>query len=161
MITVDNLHKSFKNVKALKGVSCSGEKGVIFALLGANGAGKTPAINILTRLLNTDSGTATVDNILTARENLELIAELRPVSNSKKIASELVKRPSKPSRLQEKEVRFYACSHIVPTTPFSLSLSVVVIACVVGLHHSIAPQVSLWPFSWHKSGRSFLDRLTR
>lgn len=116
-ITVDNLHKSFKKVEVLKGVSFSVEPGTVYALLGANGAGKTTTINILTTLLNADSGTATVngfdvnkqadkvrgainltgqfaavDDILTARENLVLIGDLRHVKNSAKTAERLLKQ---------------------------------------------------------------------
>ena len=41
-INVSGLEKSFKNQKVLKGVHFSVQKGQIFALLGANGAGKPP-----------------------------------------------------------------------------------------------------------------------
>jgi len=116
-ITVDTLHKSFKKVDVLKGVSFSVEKGSIFALLGANGAGKTTTINILTTLLTADSGAAivegtdvakhpesvrgrisltgqfaAVDDILTGRENLELIGDLRHVPDSKATAEKLLKQ---------------------------------------------------------------------
>src|SRR4051812_30988182 len=103
-IMVGGLKKSYKKVDVLKDVSFNVKKGTIFALLGANGAGKTTTINILTTLLNSDSGTASVngfdvtkqadkvresinltgqfaavDDILTARENLMLIGDLRHV----------------------------------------------------------------------------------
>jgi len=116
-ITVGNLKKSYKKVDVLKGVSFSVEKGTIFALLGANGAGKTTTINILTTLLNADSGMATVngfdsnkqagkvresinltgqfaavDDILTARENLVLIGDLRHVKDSVRTADDLLKQ---------------------------------------------------------------------
>lgn len=116
-IQVRNLKKSYKKVAVLKNVSFTVKKGTIFALLGANGAGKTTTINILTTLLNADSGAATVDgydtvkqakhvrnhisltgqfaavdDVLTARENLELIGDLRHVKNPKKTANELLKK---------------------------------------------------------------------
>jgi ABC-2 type transport system ATP-binding protein len=116
-ITVDNLHKSFKKVSVLKGVSFSVEKGTIFALLGANGAGKTTVINILTTLQSADSGTATVsgfdvakhasevrksisltgqfaavDDVLNARENLVMIGELRHVKNPDDVAKNLLRQ---------------------------------------------------------------------
>jgi ABC-2 type transport system ATP-binding protein len=116
-IVVDNLRKSFKKVDVLKGVSFQVDKGSIFALLGANGAGKTTTINILTTLLNADSGAtvvngfdvaknaddvrksisltgqfAAVDDILTGRENLMLIGELRHVKNPAATAKELLKQ---------------------------------------------------------------------
>lgn len=116
-ITVGNLKKSYKKVDVLKGVSFTVEKGTIFALLGANGAGKTTTINILTTLLNEDSGTAmvnsfdvskqpdkvresinltgqfaAVDDILTARENLLLIGDLRHVKDPAQTAKNLLKQ---------------------------------------------------------------------
>jgi len=116
-ITVSNLQKSYKKVNVLHDVSFNVEKGSIFALLGANGAGKTTTINILTTLLEADNGTAivsgfdvskqaakvrnnisltgqfaAVDDILTARENLVLIGELRHVKDPSRTAEELLKK---------------------------------------------------------------------
>jgi ABC-2 type transport system ATP-binding protein len=116
-IEVQNLRKSFGEKKVLKGVNFAVEKGEIFALLGSNGAGKTTVINILATLLTADAGMATVngfdvnqqpdkvrrsisltgqfaavDEILTGRENLILIAKLRNVSNPEKLADELLKK---------------------------------------------------------------------
>lgn len=116
-ITVRNLKKSYKKLDVLKDVSFTVKKGSIFALLGANGAGKTTTVNILTTLLEADSGTtivggydakkqasdvrrtisltgqfAAVDDILTARENLELIGDLRHINNPKRTANELLKK---------------------------------------------------------------------
>jgi ABC-2 type transport system ATP-binding protein len=116
-ITVSHLKKSYKKVNVLQDVSFTVKKGSIFALLGANGAGKTTTINILTTLLHSDSGTTTVDgydtvkqakdvrnhisltgqfaavdDILTARENLELIGDLRHVDNPKQTAETLLKK---------------------------------------------------------------------
>lgn len=116
-ITVTDLKKSYKKVEVLRGVSFTVKRGSIFALLGSNGAGKTTTINILTTLLNADSGAtaidgydtakqaqdvrnrisltgqfAAVDDILTARENLELIGDLRHVADSKKTAQDLLKK---------------------------------------------------------------------
>jgi len=115
-IKVRNLKKAFKKVEVLKGVSFDVEKGTIFALLGANGAGKTTAINILTTLTGADGGSvaidgydpakqadevrrrisltgqfAAVDDVLTARENLELIGDLRHVKDTKATAGKLLK----------------------------------------------------------------------
>lgn len=116
-ITVSELEKSFKKNAVLRGVDFTVEKGTIFALLGSNGAGKTTIINILTTLIKVDAGNATVggfdvtkspnkvrqhisltgqfaavDDILTARENLELIGDLRHVSNSTQTAVDLLQK---------------------------------------------------------------------
>lgn len=116
-VTVRGLTKAFKKNSVLKGVDFSVESGTIFALLGSNGAGKTTTINILTTLMKADGGTATVngfdvvrqpdkvrqsisltgqfaavDDMLTARENLELIGDLRHVGNSAQTATDLLQQ---------------------------------------------------------------------
>ena len=116
-IQVKGLQKSYKKLQVLKGVDFEVEQGCIFALLGSNGAGKTTIIKILTTLLKQDSGTATVngfdvaakpddvrqsisltgqfaavDEILTGRENLIMIARLRHLKNPRPVADDLLKR---------------------------------------------------------------------
>ncbi|UKS26928.1 ATP-binding cassette domain-containing protein [Paenibacillus sp. HWE-109] len=116
-IQVTGLQKSYKQLQVLKGVDFEVEKGSIFALLGSNGAGKTTVVKILTTLLKQDSGTATVngfdvaskpenvrqaisltgqfaavDEILTGRENLIMIAKLRYLKNPRQVADDLLKR---------------------------------------------------------------------
>ncbi|PKM72953.1 MAG: export ABC transporter ATP-binding protein [Firmicutes bacterium HGW-Firmicutes-16] len=116
-IQVKGLQKSFKKLSVLKGVDFEVEKGSIFALLGSNGAGKTTIVKILTTLLIQDSGTAAVngfdivskpdnvrqsisltgqfaavDEILTGRENLVMIAKLRHLNDPRQIAEDLLKR---------------------------------------------------------------------
>ncbi len=61
-IVVKNLHKSYKDLKVLRGVNFSVKRGTILALLGPNGAGKTTMIKILSTLLQADSGQALVHN---------------------------------------------------------------------------------------------------
>jgi len=116
-IQVKGLQKSYQQLHVLKGVDFEVEKGSIFALLGSNGAGKTTIIKILTTLLKPDGGTAfvngfdvvskgdsvrqsisltgqfaAVDEILTGRENLIMIARLRHLKNPPQIADELLNR---------------------------------------------------------------------
>jgi ABC-2 type transport system ATP-binding protein len=111
------LQKSYKQLHVLKGVDFEVKKGSIFALLGSNGAGKTTIVKILTTLLKQDGGTATVngfdvtskpddvrqsisltgqfaavDEILTGRENLVMIARLRHLNNPPEVAEDLLKR---------------------------------------------------------------------
>lgn len=59
-IELDNLHKSFGDLKAVDGVSFTVREGEIFSLLGPNGAGKTTTISMLSTLLRPDSGDAFV-----------------------------------------------------------------------------------------------------
>ncbi len=116
-ITVSGLRKSFGDNVVLRGVDLTVQRGEIFALLGANGAGKTTTINVLSTLLRPDAGTATVaghdvaadapavrrtisltgqfaavDEILTGRENLELVARLRRVPEPRRVATGLLER---------------------------------------------------------------------
>ena len=55
-----DIHKSFKDLKAVDGVSFTIEKGEIFGLLGPNGAGKTTTIRILSTIIPADSGEVTI-----------------------------------------------------------------------------------------------------
>ena len=59
-IEVKGLQKSFKDTEVLKGVDFEVKRGEIFALLGSNGAGKTTTVNILSTLLKSDGGSASV-----------------------------------------------------------------------------------------------------
>ena len=116
-IRVQGLEKSYKELKVLRGVDFDVARGSIFALLGSNGAGKTTIIRILSTLLKADAGTATingvdvatqaaqvresisltgqfaaVDEILSGRENLVLVARLRHLKDPGAIADDLLDR---------------------------------------------------------------------
>jgi ABC-2 type transport system ATP-binding protein len=116
-IHVQGLEKSFKQLRVLRGVDLEVARGSIFALLGSNGAGKTTVVRILSTLLKADAGTArvngfdvatqgadvresisltgqfaAVDEILTGRENLIMIAELRHLKHPRQVADDLLKR---------------------------------------------------------------------
>lgn len=116
-IGVRGIQKSFKDLHVLRGVDFDVKRGSIFALLGSNGAGKTTLVRILSTLLKADAGTATVhgfdvaakpgdvresisltgqfaavDEVLTGRENLVLIAKLRHLKNPGAIADDLLAR---------------------------------------------------------------------
>lgn len=115
VIVVRGLKKAYKQTPVLNDVSFTVQRGSIFALLGANGAGKTTTINILATLLAADAGSASicgydvdqqsdkvreqislsgqfaaVDEILTGRENLIMIAELRHLERPKQTANMLL-----------------------------------------------------------------------
>jgi ABC-2 type transport system ATP-binding protein len=116
-IQVRGLEKSYGDVHVLRGVDFDVARGSIFALLGSNGAGKTTAVRILSTLLTPDAGTASVngfdvatqpanvresisltgqfaavDEILTGRENLVLMARLRHQKDVDRIADDLLAR---------------------------------------------------------------------
>ena len=118
-IEVSNLVKSFKEkgkiIKAVDDISFNVKKGEIFGLLGPNGAGKSTTINILTGLLEKDSGVVKIlgfepennwefvknntnvatayswlSDVLTIRQNLRVYAKLYGVQNCKKRINELL-----------------------------------------------------------------------
>jgi ABC-2 type transport system ATP-binding protein len=116
-ITAREMRKSFGDQVALDGVDLEVDQGTIFALLGPNGAGKTTLVKILSTLLKPDAGTASiagfdlathpadvreaisltgqfaaVDEILTGRENLVLMARLRRVKDAGQLADDLLAR---------------------------------------------------------------------
>ena len=116
-IRVQGLEKSYKDLHVLRGVDFGVARGSIFALLGSNGAGKTTVVKILSTLLKADAGTASiegfdvaaqpaevresisltgqfaaVDEILTGRENLVLVARLRHLKDAGQIADDLLGR---------------------------------------------------------------------
>lgn len=71
MITVNDLHKTIGQVKALNGLSFQAENGTITGLLGPNGAGKTTCLRTLLGLLKADSGHASIDGFDIARQTLQ------------------------------------------------------------------------------------------
>lgn len=60
VIEIENLEKSFKEVKAVDNISFNVKEGELFAFLGVNGAGKSTTINIISGVLNKDSGSVKV-----------------------------------------------------------------------------------------------------
>ncbi|MHA7208351.1 ABC transporter ATP-binding protein [Arthrobacter sp. MDT1-65] len=116
-IRVTALEKSYKDLQVLRGVDFEVARGSIFALLGSNGAGKTTVVRILSTLLAADAGTAAVngfdvstraadvresisltgqfaavDEVLSGRENLTLVARLRHLKDPGGIADDLLRR---------------------------------------------------------------------
>ena len=116
---MENLVKSFGEVRALRGIDLSVPQGTILGVLGPNGAGKTTAVRILTTLLRPDSGRALVEGHdvvreaatvrrtiglsgqsaaiqeeLTGRENLEIIGRLYHLSwpSARSRATELLEQ---------------------------------------------------------------------
>ena len=117
IIQIKGVKKAYNAVEVLKGINLEVEQGDVFALLGSNGAGKTTLIRIMATLLKTDAGSvvingfdleknpggirgsisltgqfAAIDEILTGRENILMIAKLRHLKNPKAVADELIAR---------------------------------------------------------------------
>jgi ABC-2 type transport system ATP-binding protein len=117
VIRVQGLEKSFADLHVLRGVDLEVARGSIFALLGSNGSGKTTIVRIVSTLLKADAGTVmvngydvagqgaqvresisltgqftAVDEILTGRENLVLVARLRHQPDPGRVAEDLLAR---------------------------------------------------------------------
>lgn len=75
VIDIRDLSKSFGEVKAVKGISFSVEKGTLFAFLGVNGAGKSTTIAMICGLLKPDSGEIVVcgDKCENAKDKLGVV----------------------------------------------------------------------------------------
>jgi len=117
-IEVSQLRKAFGDRTVLDGIDLEVPAGTIFSLLGPNGAGKTTTVNVLTTLITADGGSvrvaghdatteakavraaigvtgqfAAVDELLTGRENLQLMADLHRIgAGSGKLVGELLER---------------------------------------------------------------------
>ncbi|WP_038841204.1 ABC transporter ATP-binding protein [Salinispora arenicola] len=116
-IQVRGLQKSYQKLRVLRGVDVDVARGSIFALLGSNGAGKTTVVRILSTLLRPEAGTASVngfdvgadavkvresisltgqftavDEVLSGRENLVLVARLRRQREPGRVADDLLAR---------------------------------------------------------------------
>ena len=101
IVEVEGITRSFGETEALRGIDLEVDEGSVLALLGPNGAGKTTLVKILSTLLPPDGGRArvagfdvvdepiavrrcigtagqfaAVDEVLTGRENLEMIGRL-------------------------------------------------------------------------------------
>jgi ABC-2 type transport system ATP-binding protein len=115
LLRADHLKKSYKNIKAVDGVSFHMHTGEIFGLLGENGAGKTTVIKLLSTLTRPDSGSAKImgvnifannyfarkqiaivpqeinlDGDLCVRDNLYIYAKLHKIENARKKVSDLL-----------------------------------------------------------------------
>jgi ABC-2 type transport system ATP-binding protein len=116
-IEIVGLTRSYGGNAVLRGVDLTVAPGTVVALLGSNGAGKTTTVKILSTLLRADAGTAAVqgfdvatqpaqvrasisltgqfaavDEVLTGRENLVLVADLRHLADAGRIAVDLLAR---------------------------------------------------------------------
>ncbi|HMB59621.1 MAG TPA: ATP-binding cassette domain-containing protein [Xanthomonadales bacterium] len=92
MITVTNLHKSFGEVKAVRGVSFEARDGEITGLLGPNGAGKTTTLRMLYSLLPPDEGEIRIDGLNPSVDAMEIKRTLGVVPDSRGLYTRLTAR---------------------------------------------------------------------
>ncbi len=116
-IAVSGLSKAYGDKVVLDGIDFEVAAGSVFSMLGPNGAGKTTTVNILATLMKADAGTvrvggydvltatrevrsvigvtgqfAAVDELLSGRENLQLMADLKRVRSSGQVITRLLER---------------------------------------------------------------------
>ncbi|MHA5051019.1 ATP-binding cassette domain-containing protein [Streptomyces sp. SD15] len=116
-IAVSGLRKAYGDKTVLDGIDFDVAAGSIFSLLGPNGAGKTTTVNVLATLLTADAGTvhvaghdvatatkqvraaigvtgqfAAVDDLLSGRENLQMMAGLKRVRSGDQVVTRLLER---------------------------------------------------------------------
>ncbi|SEM03682.1 daunorubicin resistance protein DrrA family ABC transporter ATP-binding protein [Streptacidiphilus jiangxiensis] len=116
-IAVQGLRKAYGDKVVLDGIDFEVASGSVFSLLGPNGAGKTTTVNIATTLMRADAGTvhvaghdvatatrqvrrligvtgqfAAVDELLSGRENLQLMADLKRIRPAGRVVSGLLER---------------------------------------------------------------------
>ncbi|WP_223776697.1 ATP-binding cassette domain-containing protein [Streptomyces sp. 135] len=116
-IAVTGLRKAYGDKAVLDGIDFEVASGSVFSLLGPNGAGKTTTVNILTTLMHAGAGTArvagydvasrtkevrsvigvtgqfaAVDDLLSGRENLRMMADLKRVRSAGQVVSQLLDR---------------------------------------------------------------------
>ncbi|MFD5468994.1 ATP-binding cassette domain-containing protein [Streptomyces sp. NPDC127105] len=116
-IAVSGLRKAYGDKVVLDGIDFEVAAGSVFSLLGPNGAGKTTTVNVLTTLMRADEGTvrvaghdvvtatkqvraaigvtgqfAAVDELLSGRENLRMMADLKRVRSGGRVVAGLLER---------------------------------------------------------------------
>ncbi|WP_439674073.1 ATP-binding cassette domain-containing protein [Embleya sp. MST-111070] len=116
-IAVSGLRKAYGDRVVLDGIDFEVAEGSVFSMLGPNGAGKTTTVNVLATLLKADAGTvhvaghdvltatrqvraaigvtgqfAAVDELLSGRENLQLMADLKRVRSGERVVERLLER---------------------------------------------------------------------
>jgi sodium transport system ATP-binding protein len=102
MIEVQNLHKSFGEVQALRGISFAAPDGEITGLLGPNGAGKTTTLRIVGTVLQPDQGSAAVDGLDVREDPTEVQRRIGVLSEAHGLYPRLTAREN---------VRYYGRLH--------------------------------------------------
>jgi len=104
VLEVENISKSFGNLKAVDKVTFSIDQGVVFGLIGPNGAGKTTTLRMIMNIIIPDTGKVTVmekTDIRTATDMIGYLPEERgmyrkmKVKNLLRFLTELKKVPKK------------------------------------------------------------------
>ena len=133
MLEIENLHKAFGTIQALRGLNISVSAGGIYALLGPNGAGKTTTINACLGFIQPDQGKALIgdtnaatdpmaaraqlayipENVslygaLTGIENLDYFSELAGKRYERDALNKLLARAGLPGAARDKPVKTYS-----------------------------------------------------
>ena len=98
IIEIKNLKKSYKDIVAVNDISFYVEKGTLFAFLGVNGAGKSTTINIISGLLDYDSGVIIIDgkdldsNLTEIKKKIGIVCQESKLDQSLSVYSNLINK---------------------------------------------------------------------
>ena len=98
IIEIKNLKKSYKDIVAVNDISFYVEKGTLFAFLGVNGAGKSTTINIISGLLDYDSGEIIIDgkdldtNLTEIKKKIGIVCQESKLDQSLSVYSNLINK---------------------------------------------------------------------
>jgi len=76
IVTVKNLTKNFKDIKAVNNLSFSVEQGQIYGFLGQNGAGKSTTIRMLLTLIKPTSGSIEIFGLNLQKHRKEVLRQI-------------------------------------------------------------------------------------
>lgn len=105
MIQLDNLSKTYGSIHAVSELSLSIARGEVFGLLGPNGAGKTTTIKMLTLLARPTSGSAAIDGLDIATDQMEIKRRISVVPQENNLDRELT---------AHENLRIYSMLHQIP-----------------------------------------------
>jgi multidrug/hemolysin transport system ATP-binding protein len=98
IIEVSDLAKSYKDVKAVRGIDFYVEEGTLFAFLGPNGAGKSTTIDMICTLLLPDGGSVWVNGFLLGRDDDKIRSSIGVVFQSSVLDALLTVRENMETR---------------------------------------------------------------
>ena len=117
MIVVNDLRKSFGEVKAVKGVSFAADDGKITGLLGPNGAGKSTTLRVLYTVLKPDSGSAIIDGIDVVANSLQARARIGTLPHGSGLYPHLTAREN---------IKYYAKLYDMPADTIDAAVQLVI-----------------------------------
>lgn len=123
IIEVQNLVKSYGDVKAVQGISFYAETGSLFALLGENGAGKSTTIDMLSTLSQPDGGTITICGYTIGKQDETIRNKIGIVFQQSLLDADLTVKENLQIRGSLYGLSFKEINHRIDSLSHSLDLS--------------------------------------